>query len=1117
MCKSKKDDAEEGKVEDEEPSLPPVTLYVRHYRKVFDKMMLNGVIFGSLAIVIQLSNLMSAWDLRTSWLSKVPCTFQDQMASFAALTQATTKTIEFGVILPTIGFVLYGVYYLRPSNRKAIDTDWQPLNTCTLALLYAIKILVPIIVFSLINFKLPAYVPYKAMSLKACGVTASLALFPPGRDGAIINETYYELRSLYSNFLSHPANMEYSDFPSMEKNLIELVNAKPGTEKDDTEMCRALGSETTGALETLNVFLTPPSQITSFCEEGFRVADEELGMRLTDALEFPLKVLSSQFYNLFSAIPLAYLGCSRSMEDGAYDAPTGRVEPTALSFSDLCTAFYSSKSYGDFDDKYKAFASKAQHDQFSSAIRSLETEEKRQVACMVGAGLLDPRTGYDATAGFVCPPWLAHRTNGGTGAPLSSTLWLRQTMSHNPFAAAAAKGFYVWKVESSTPGSSNAEIRDARRWTELADVITDVMIELSNAGAISNVTKTETLRWTIRDPRSLVQLGKDQLLIYMNQLNAASNELKKNATDQVTASLSGLIDITEKEFNKSLSILDETFNNFSKVMNATFEDTLKKGGETITESITSQLTMLTYDLQLGVDSEWDISEGEQTSFPPPHQADDECYHTDQTKCEDDKCWWVDVSKHVDSDNPIQAICGWADVDFKSFRGEVWAHLNNNSKDLPYRIRQAVADSREAVEDMGSKLEDAGYIGVFNMFDAGEKSMKDLSSSTINHAKETSKDLIVSLAKQLLENINRVKNMKGDLSITSTVAMLKTSQLVSEKIFDATSSAIKLVRYVIGTYIGFSVVSRLLPFAMAIVAGVSKGTKASIQMTTASKAFEVPGDAESLAKFNALLLFISGLVVCVPMISVTIFFYQSYADQYFIMVVFAVEIWSVGQAFKGFLSARSNLAITALSGALGLSGFICWIILDEQAMFISEYLVDKALEHAQALNAIKILTVVANAGFNFFFSKVITAQIISRLSAEMFAHGVSGMVEYVERHPTRDGEEAKIVRKSSNLSSLDIWSKTVRERSHVLGKHAGSRDTWGSNPLASNQTRAVEMTTRPAEETTSRQGELFDTSRPAEEMTSVSAEKDLWEEHYSDEHQQTYYVHSLTRKSSWIKE
>ena len=72
---------------------------------------------------------------------------------------------------------------------------------------YTAKVLTPMIVYTIINFKLPTYVPYKEMATKACGVTASLALYPPGRDGAVLNATYKQLRTAYVGFLSNDANL----------------------------------------------------------------------------------------------------------------------------------------------------------------------------------------------------------------------------------------------------------------------------------------------------------------------------------------------------------------------------------------------------------------------------------------------------------------------------------------------------------------------------------------------------------------------------------------------------------------------------------------------------------------------------------------------------------------------------------------------------------------------------------------------------------------------------------------------------------------------------------------------------------------------------------------------
>ena len=339
-------------------------------------------------------------------------------------------------------------------------------------------------------------------------------------------------------------------------------------------------------------------------------------------------------------------------------------------------------------------------------------------------------------------------------------------------------------------------------------------------------------------------------------------------------------------------------------------------------------------------------------------------------------------------------------------------------------------------------------------------------------------------------------MYGDLQINSFISMCKTSQLVSEKTFEATNSAIRLVKYVIGTYIGFGVVSKLLPFALAIVAGVKKGVKGFSKMTRRSKAFEIQGDALSLKRFNALLLFVSGLVVAVPMITIAIFFYQvgtlslffifvflplslsitlpitlpitpdvlvilfailfailsdrdptsnklflwqnvhstlgcnhnflfqAYAEQYFVLVVLAIEIWAIGQAFKGFLSSMMNLAITCLAGVLGVAGMICWIVYDENTLFLGEYLVQIAGEYQWTASVLKVVEKFFSFGFNYYFSQVVTTVLIARLSASMFAHGATGPMFY---HAMNDDGVMEHI--PSNLSALDVFSMAARTKAH----------------------------------------------------------------------------------------
>ena len=928
----------EGDMEKEQP---PALRYISQFRKRMDKMVKFGAIFGLVACIIQLIKLIAVWNTRTSWLTKVPCSFQESLTGFANLTSIAAQLIELGTILPGIGFVVYGIYYIRPLNRNADVMKWKPMDTRIISVFYCGKILTPVLVYSAINFKLPSYVPYKEMSTKACGVTASLALFPPGRDGTVVNDTYAQLRNMYSSYLSNDANLEYPAFSEWERNLVSLNTTKAGIEKDDGIKCRELGAQTNGSLEILNKYLAPPPGVQKFCDDGYEMGVQKLALSGSDALQFPLKTLSKQFTNLFSAIPLVYYGCSTSVKDVlTYTDPDTNEVVTKkivvnqqIAIHEVCTALHSSKSYASIDAKYAPFITQDTFDKYNKPISLFKTEDEKQLACLVAADLTDPKTGFNGLAGYLCPSWVAFQTAkkkqmdyekanpteglepsteaqlnegsyGDNATPLSREFpegWvpmfeLTKNLATNPFSTAVTKGYFVF--------DKNVKVTSTKSdftWSDLGLKITDVIFSLHKSNVMSQDEKTKTGRWTIQDPRSFAQLGANQLASQMKTLYESAEKL---------------ITVSKK-------------------------------------SIKNQLNQVSYDFEYGVDTDW---------TPDGTQEDEQCgpesdYPTTANECTSLKsngepCAW----------NAATSKCGFKVMTFSTFRTEL-------AEDNNYRANKLLND----------------------------------------------------IASKLTVNMKSIYSMYQDLKTTSLIGMLKTSQLVSEKTFDATNAAIRLVRYVIGTYVGFGVVSKLLPFSLSIVGGVKKGTIAFGKVTTTSKAFEIKGDQLSLQKFNALLLFISGLVVAVPIVTIGIFFYQAYAEQYFVLVVVAMEIWAVGQAFKGFMTDRQNKMVLVSSGSLGLAGFICWVVFDENAMFITEYLVAKAGKIEWGVSLLKIITVIVNAGFNYFFSQVLTLQLIAKLSANMFAHGASGKMIYEETDA-----DGTVHRTPSNLAALGIFSMKNRQ-------------------------------------------------------------------------------------------
>ena len=442
----------EGSSEDTE--LPLAMRYISSFRKRMDKQVSIGVIFGLVACIVQLIKLIAVWNTRTAWLTKVPCSFQEPLTPFADLTGIAAQLIELGTILPGIGFVVYGMYYIRPINRRADVIAWKPMDTRILSVLYCGKILTPVLVYSAINFKLPSYVPYDIMATKACGVAASLALFPPGRDGTVVNDTYAELRKMYSSFLSNDANLEFPAFKEWERNLVGLNTAAAGLEKDDGIQCRKLGAHTNGSLEILNKYLDPPPSVQNFCNQGkidpttyneysvstlekltngfififthlcvgFQMGQQHLNLTGAAALEFPLHTLSKQFTNLFSAIPLVYYGCSTSVKDVVKNQLAVNAE---LTIHEVCTALHSSTSYASIDAKYLPYIKQTTFDKYNKPIGLLKTEDDKQLACLVAADLHDPKTGYNGIAGYLCPSWVTFQN-----AQVRLFIYFRSTRFH---------------------------------------------------------------------------------------------------------------------------------------------------------------------------------------------------------------------------------------------------------------------------------------------------------------------------------------------------------------------------------------------------------------------------------------------------------------------------------------------------------------------------------------------------------------------------------------------------------------------------------------------------------------------------------------------------------------
>ena len=123
------------------------------------------------------------------------------------------------------------------------------------------------------------------------------------------------------------------------------------------------------------------------------------------------------------------------------------------------------------------------------------------------------------------------------------------------------------------------------------------------------------------------------------------------------------------------------------------------------------------------------------------------------------------------------------------------------------------------------------------------------------------------------------------------------------------------------------VSKMAPFAISVATGIYAGSMQFKKLVESTNSFNNPEDEKKLKLFTGLVIFLTGSVTAVPVITVTIFFYQAYADQYFIMFVLGIEIFMFLKMMKGLLEPKVFVGLNYFSQALMLAGVLTWAIMD----------------------------------------------------------------------------------------------------------------------------------------------------------------------------------------------
>merc|ERR1711959_522417 len=105
--------------------------------------------FAPLAFLLCFMNLITRWNVEPRWFERIPCLLQDDMNSFLDHYKAGIRALLVLDLFPTACGGVCAFIYLR-----GFTTQKRPLLGW-LALGWFWKVLVPLAMFTFINFKLP--------------------------------------------------------------------------------------------------------------------------------------------------------------------------------------------------------------------------------------------------------------------------------------------------------------------------------------------------------------------------------------------------------------------------------------------------------------------------------------------------------------------------------------------------------------------------------------------------------------------------------------------------------------------------------------------------------------------------------------------------------------------------------------------------------------------------------------------------------------------------------------------------------------------------------------------------------------------------------------------------
>jgi hypothetical protein len=357
------------------------------------------------------------------------------------------------------------------------------------------------------------------------------------------------------------------------------------------------------------------------------------------------------------------------------------------------------------------------------------------------------------------------------------------------------------------------------------------------------------------------------------------------------------------------------------------------------------------------------------------------------------------------------------VAIKAMGDSVYNAVNSSVSDVQRVLEVGQAETEASMDALRAEIDGLGVTVVGSV----NTSVADVKALLVQSQGETEDEMHA----LILESAANMTTMTAEMQAASSISIFNTVRLMSEKTVTVTTSGLSKVKYLIGTIVGFQVFAKLIPFSLGISSGIVKGVIEFETLVKKSGAFQLEEDQHQIHNFMALMMLVAGAVGAIPTITIMLFFYQVFASQEFVLVVLGVQIMTVNNAIKGFLASRTATATSVLAYVLIVAGILLWALRDEEGILKMALFTPADVADAVVKNAATVLLSFGDLVFNFFFSKLVTCNVIANLAARMFTHRNGVRVQYIDI-----GKDGTPTVRASQLHHLDLWGKG--RKTHLAG-------------------------------------------------------------------------------------